>query len=242
MRPLVELAADVEVPSAMVAGWIMETAPPPPFVLFPNVRVTDDGQPVKIPMTVHQRLWKWPAMVGPINTAGGRPRMTATPAEIPTVDSGLSLRPMPTWPRGDAPMAPLPAYTLADPAAVPNSQQKAIGLRNVWTMDHPTLPMRAPLLAGGFVDGANARFIISGVTRDATGTPLGACTVTALRVPEMGAPLDPDAAVVAVVASDGSGVYTAQVPQNVPHQLIGYKAGAPDVAGVTLNTIMPVET
>jgi hypothetical protein len=239
VRPILELASDVEVPSVLVAGWQKESVSPPPFVLFPKALITNGDKPVALPMTTHMRLWKWPAMVGPINMAGGRPQMTPTPTELPTVDSGLSLPVIPAWPRGDDVMAPTPTYGMEPTPTIPRPEQELMGIRNVWTRGHPTLPMRAPVLVGGFVGGSNVRFVIRGTTKDGTGTPLAACTVIALRSGEMAAPLDPDAVVVDVETSDAGGAYSVQVPKNEPHQLIGYKVGSPDQAGVTVNTVMP---
>ena len=45
---------------------------------------------------------------------------------------------------------------------------------------------------------------------------------------------------VAETISDGSGNYSVEVPMNTAYQATGYKAGAPDVAGITRNDIVPV--
>lgn len=81
------------------------------------------------------------------------------------------------------------------------------------------------------------RWQLVGVTRDSAGAALGNCDVIVFEVGRLavnGAP------VVARTASDGSGNYTVEVPTNVAYQVMSYKAGAPDVAGVTLNTLTPV--
>jgi hypothetical protein len=234
-----ELASDVGVPPFLVAGWIADDVRPAPFVALPMPLPLADMTECKLPMTLHQRLWKWPAKVGPINRAGTFPGMTSTPEEIPQTDAGLALPAIAAWPRGDDPIRTAPTYGEQPASIVPLPEQDGFGLRNVWTRAHPTLPMWSPKPVGGFANGSNVRFVIRGTTKDGTGTPLAACTVTAMRTLEMGAPLDPDPVVVAVETSDAAGAYSCQVPQNVPHQLIGYKAGSPDKAAVSVNNVMP---
>jgi hypothetical protein len=250
VRPICELAADdlsgVAVPTFLVAGWMMESAPSPAFTLLPMPLALQPEafaapRPV-LPMTMHMRLWKWPALVGPINVAGSRPQMTPTPQELPTVDSGLYLPVMPTWPRGDDQIASTPTYALDPTPTIPRPEQELLGLRNVWTRHHPTLPMWAPEIVGGFVGGSNVRQVLSGVTRDGTGVALAACTVKAFRADQIVIPFDQDVAMVATTVSDGGGAYTLEVRENAPHQLTGYKTGSPDLAGITLNTVLPVAT
>lgn len=246
MKPIVPLAADdadaLAPPSALVAGWMMESSTPNLFTLFPNVLVTDNGRPVELPMTMHMRLWAWPREVGPINVAGDHPRTTTTPRELGG-DSGLFLPSIPSWPRGDDPMATTPTYGLVDSEKIPSPEQDAMGIRNVWTRQ-PTLPMYAPSPIGGLTIGSNVRFVISGVTRDGTGAALGSCTVSAFRVDELVYPNDPDVfsdPMVSQTVSDAStGSYSIQVGFNTAHQLTGYKTGSPDLAGITVNTVTPV--
>lgn len=90
-------------------------------------------------------------------------------------------------------------------------------------------------LMSDFVAGTN-RWVITGVTRDSSGSALGSCRVVALeigRVQMDGAPI------VAETVSDGSGNYTLAVPLNTAYWLIAYKPGSPNVGGVSLNTIVP---
>lgn len=83
---------------------------------------------------------------------------------------------------------------------------------------------------------ADVRWSITGVTRDNAGTALGTCRVVVMeagRIAKDGAP------VVAETISDGSGNYSVEVALNTSHQVISYKVGAPDVAGISLNTLTP---
>lgn len=78
---------------------------------------------------------------------------------------------------------------------------------------------------------------LTGVTRNSAGAALGGCRVMALDVGQIaitGAPI------VAESISDGSGNYSVPVPLNTAYQVIAYKSGSPDVGGVSLNTITPV--
>ena len=69
---------------------------------------------------------------------------------------------------------------------------------------------------------------ISGVTRDGSGTALGGCTVRLFG---------PDDVLIAIVVSDGSGAFAFYPSRSGPYYLVAYRAGAPDVAGTTLNTL-----
>lgn len=70
---------------------------------------------------------------------------------------------------------------------------------------------------------------IAGVTKDSTGTPLGGCTVQLFRTW--------NGELVRQTISDGSGNYTLTAPGTGPFYVMAYKAGSPDVAGTTVNTL-----
>lgn len=73
---------------------------------------------------------------------------------------------------------------------------------------------------------------ITGVTRDSAGAALGSCTVQMFRTS--------DDAYMGETTSDGSGNYTLVSPGNFNLYLVAYKAGATDVAGTTVNTLLGV--
>jgi hypothetical protein len=76
-------------------------------------------------------------------------------------------------------------------------------------------------------------FIISGVTRDSVGTPLGNCAV---HLFESATDIE-----VSEVVSDGSGNFTFNIGNNAGFfYIVAYKAGSPDVSGTTLNTLVAV--
>lgn len=76
-------------------------------------------------------------------------------------------------------------------------------------------------------------FAIAGVTKDSTGVALAACTVTLFRT---GSNVQVDQ-----VVSDGSGNYSfPNVSPGSSYYVVAYKAGAPDVAGTTVNTLIGV--
>lgn len=78
--------------------------------------------------------------------------------------------------------------------------------------------------------GARTAWSISGVTRDVYGSPLGGCTVrlfnTALNTLQ-------DTQV-----SGADGTYQLMTVYTDAHYVVAYKAGGPDVAGVTVNTLV----
>jgi len=74
---------------------------------------------------------------------------------------------------------------------------------------------------------------ITGITRDSAGNPLGSCIVQGF--------ITSTDTFVGQVTSDSGGYY--ELPTIYPstqHYLVAYKPGSPDVAGASLNTIVPV--
>lgn len=75
-------------------------------------------------------------------------------------------------------------------------------------------------------------FRITGVTKDGTGAPLGNCVVDWFRTSD-DVKLD-------TVTSDADGIFefrTAGQPPNA-YYLVAYRAGSPDVAGTSANTLV----
>lgn len=77
-----------------------------------------------------------------------------------------------------------------------------------------------------------SRYLISGVTRDASGNPLGNCVV---EVYETVSNLFR-----ATTVSDANGNYAIEISGDlgITFQAIAYLPGSPDVAGVTVNTLV----
>jgi hypothetical protein len=71
--------------------------------------------------------------------------------------------------------------------------------------------------------------VITGVTRDASEVPLGGCVVNLFRTL--------DDSFLATTISDGAGAFTIFAVGSGPFYLVAYKAGSPDVAGTTVNTL-----
>ena len=73
-------------------------------------------------------------------------------------------------------------------------------------------------------------FSITGVTRDSTGAVLGSCEVHLFQT---GFDIE-----IAQTTSDGSGNFTFIIGNNAGYfYIVAYKAGSPDVAGTTVNTL-----
>lgn len=74
-------------------------------------------------------------------------------------------------------------------------------------------------------------FTLSGITRNATGTPLGSCVVHLIRT-------DSDT-IQAITTSDGSGNFSFTVANNSgTYYIVAYLTGSPDVAGTTKNNLI----
>jgi hypothetical protein len=78
------------------------------------------------------------------------------------------------------------------------------------------------------------RLLISGITKDSTGAILGSCVVELYNT-RTDLPLEK-------VTSDAStGAYSfSSVGGGQTYYVVAYKAGAPDVAGTTVNTLVGV--
>jgi hypothetical protein len=70
---------------------------------------------------------------------------------------------------------------------------------------------------------------IVGATMDSASSPLAGCTVQLFRTV--------DDAFIAETISDGSGNYVLTPTVSGPFYVVAYKAGSPDVAGTTVNTL-----
>ena len=80
-------------------------------------------------------------------------------------------------------------------------------------------------------------FTLTGTTTDGSGAPLGNCRVIAYQT---GWQYVADAPVIiAETVSDGSGAFSLSL-RNIDYQLVAYKAGGTDVAGITKNNVTPV--
>lgn len=71
---------------------------------------------------------------------------------------------------------------------------------------------------------------LAGITKDSSGTPVGGCTVKVFRT-------DNDLLVGQVLSDPTTGVYEYSVQPGDEYYVVAYKAGAPDLAGTTVNTL-----
>lgn len=72
---------------------------------------------------------------------------------------------------------------------------------------------------------------ISGITKDSTGTVLATCVVDVFKTS--------DDVIQGTNTSNANGEYLVEVPTQVNHYAVAYKAGSPDVAGTTRNDLSP---
>ena len=80
-------------------------------------------------------------------------------------------------------------------------------------------------------------WVLAGVTRDKDGVALGNCRVRVFETGRM--TLDLVESEVGEVDSDGSGNYSIAVPMNTLYQVTAYLVGSPDLAGISVNTLVP---
>lgn len=98
-------------------------------------------------------------------------------------------------------------------------------------LSQPGLGMPSPVI--GFLPLPASQLFISGITKDSLGVALPACTVSLFRTS--------DNLFIQSVVSDGSGNYSFPgVGCGETYYVVAYKAGSPDVAGTTINTLVGV--
>lgn len=77
--------------------------------------------------------------------------------------------------------------------------------------------------------GSRHRLVFTGVTLNASGAPLGGCTVQLFNTAT--------GAIVDTQVSDSAGNYKVSDPNGVPCFLVAYLPGSPDVAGTTIDEL-----
>lgn len=174
------------------------------------------------------------AMAGGVH-AGAAPEMGSL------VMGGANMRNVDAWPivsgeRGYAPMIggqPVPrSDVLRDPYAGTMIAANAV----IATPCGAIYPMERGGILLPLQNAGSQRWAVSGVTRDNAGAALGNCRVIVMDVGQqfVGGPT-----IVGETVSDGGGNYSVSVPLNTAYQAIAYRPGSPDVAGATVNTVIP---
>lgn len=84
------------------------------------------------------------------------------------------------------------------------------------------------------------KYTLTGVTRDNTGAVLAGCTVDVYETITAANPNEPKGRLVNSTVSDANGNYTVDVYQltGATFRVQVYKAGSPDVAGGSVNTLV----
>jgi len=157
-------------------------------------------------------------------------------------------------PSGDVPQSPLQLIAgsgtqeylpMQDSATQPDrywrSQEDGTLIADNALIATPTgaliqVPIGRRLFIRDFIQSTNT-FTVSGVTKDSTGVALGNCRVVVMETGRMQTDAVP---IVAETVSDGAGNYSVPVPLNTAYQVISYKQGSPDVAGITRNDAVGV--
>lgn len=75
------------------------------------------------------------------------------------------------------------------------------------------------------------QFFISGVTKDSSGVPIGSCQVKLFRTSD-------DLLMRTTTSDPTTGTYSFDAVGSANMYVVAYKAGSPDVAGTTVNTLV----
>jgi hypothetical protein len=128
-----------------------------------------------------------------------------------------------------------------NPGMPGDSQARPVNLRNPgfgfeqadqYGMAPPAIPL--PITGRGVyqqTDWAASNRVIVGVTRDSGGAVLGNVVVDLF--------ITGSDSIVGTTTSDASGNFSFSNPGTGPFYIVAYKAGAPDVAGTSVNTLLP---
>lgn len=144
-------------------------------------------------------------------------RFIVTPSDVSTITFVYA-----TWPgRGPNPLARLTPDKHGE-RIIPSD----IGRQTIYVF--PGLGPRRPGMFTAFA-GSKYQYSITGVTRDSAGVALGSCVVELYRTDDTG--------LAGKVTSDGAGNYAFLGVGPGPFFAVAYKAGSPDIAGTTVNTL-----
>jgi hypothetical protein len=92
-----------------------------------------------------------------------------------------------------------------------------------------------------FID-STEKWFITGTTMDSNSSPVANCRVIVLLTYKIKANSDNYGnPIIGETVSDTNGCYSLQVVYSGPYQVIAYLPGSPDLAGVTVNSIIPTE-
>jgi hypothetical protein len=214
-------------------------------------------------------IWSWPfarngrhAEYGLLNKVGPKVMSGGSVEMLPIADAKYAPLPEPNtrWlaplndsalPTGTMIPGSEPAPSTVEPGLVvdymtpvnqPRTEILNSGLAKYAVAPVPSVDFGRRLTLDTFRESA-VRWFVTGVTKDSTGAALGTCRVVLMQSNKIAVNTDQFAnPVEAETTSDASGNYSIQVSNSEPVQLIAYKAGGPDVAGVTVNTVAPVAT
>jgi hypothetical protein len=127
-----------------------------------------------------------------------------------------------------------------DPGIGIDNNTRAVNLRNLGAQfeasDQYTMAPPAAILpvygrqSYQQTDWYRSNSALTGVTRDSTGAVLGTCEVVLYSTIDV---------VIGSQFSDASGNFSFLNPGTGPFYIVAYKPGAPDVAGTTVNTLLP---
>lgn len=95
--------------------------------------------------------------------------------------------------------------------------------------DEPQGQIGTPIFRGEL---AHNTPVLTGVTRDSAGNPVGNCALD-LYITHVDV-------IAQQGASDASGNFSFVNPGSGPFYIVAYKAGSPDIAGTTVNTLVAV--
>lgn len=127
-----------------------------------------------------------------------------------------------------------------DPGIGIDNNTRGVNLRNLGSMfeqsgQYTMAPPATILLAYGRqsynqTDWYKSNSALTGITRDGTGAVLGNAEVVLYSSIDV---------VIGSQFSDGAGNFSFQNPGTGPFYIVAYKTGSPDVAGTTVNTLLP---
>jgi len=236
--------------------------------MCPGMSSTIDPMPV-IPVPTTPYVWLpsgiggiLPRTIGTMVLGGGQVVMqgigikpTPSPSVIPlekylydNVDKALNSS-IPSWASRDPSdriitpcMYESPEYNLARPIPMPEMALMGI-VKNMTNTLLPASFQQRCTIDYGTDNDAITQWFIRGVTKNSSGTPIGGCRVVLFISGRIGVVTVPDKdanPVIAETVSDASGNYSIQVNKSIYYQAMAYLAGSPDVAGLTVNTLVPV--
>ena len=192
-------------------------------------------------LVIQGEQFRMNALASNVITNGAAAIIGTATANLSSIDSDIitSYQPLNIIVAGEQNMLSMVGSYPTPNVEVLQSQEQLSQIRNNALISTPTGALIFIQIGMHIMDTfveSDQRFQITGTTKTSAGAPLANCRVILFETSRLA---DTSMPIVEEIVSDENGNYTLIVPNNGNFQLIAYKPGSPDVAGITRSDVQP---